>query len=55
MKNIITHSLHLLSGVAYNEEDQVDVASVDMEKEAVATVSAAAAMTWQPPPGCVKS
>ena len=46
MKSRMTHSLHLLSlsGLAYSEdveEDQVDGARLDMEKEAVAAV------TWQ--------
>merc|ERR1719500_2025797 len=50
VKSRMTHSLHLLTGVAYSEgleEEQVDSARASMEKEAVAAVSAAAAMTWQ--------
>ena len=50
VKSRMTHSLHLLTGVAYSEgleEDQVDSMRSIMEKEAVASVSAAAAMTWQ--------
>jgi len=50
VKSRMTHSLHLLTGVAYSEgidEDQIDDARHDMEKEAVAAVSAAASMTWQ--------
>ena len=51
VKSRMTHSLHLLTGVAYGEpaptREEAEAGREDVEREAVAAVTTAAAMSWQ--------